>query len=513
MQHLTLPMNRRSLLKISLASSAMGMMGARISASTLPKWDDETEILVVGGGFAGLSAGVTAARAGAKVLLIDKRGWLGGDGIISAAGLFYSSRTPLHDKAGITKNVEKDDYWKQICAGVDDEPLAKVRDNSRNSVVYHGVTKHNPDVLRRVADASPDVIEFLASFGVRFLPMHPAKPFQVPCEKGTILNFTKGMEAELNKTGKISKNLKAKELIVDATGSVVGLTAEYSKGRSKGHQVNIKARCVVLATGGFNDSDYLMKRYKCYWQKVPTGYVTVGTGLPGDLTGDGILMAKQIGAALEDMESMPKLKGAPAKNTKSVLWNIFDVDTAYLVGPDGLRRCDEHVSRYSGCSLALIRTNTKGGYVLFGKETFEGPNRKRWNFDNLLAEKGLFKADTIEELAKISGVDPKGLHQTIEQINRDAVNGKDSAFGRQDMLFKPINPPYYISTPSFPIRYKTEGGIEVNTDFQVLRNTDESPIKGLYAIGSTCGSITSRMADCVASGILVGPIVAKACKQ
>ena len=127
--------SRRTLLQSIAATSVVAASTtSALAAKSDRTWDKTADVLIIGGGFAGLTAAVTAARAGAKVIVIDKRLWLGGDGLMSA-GQFYTARTPYHDKVGITKNVEIEDYWKQICAGTDDEPLSKVRDNLPLSVI------------------------------------------------------------------------------------------------------------------------------------------------------------------------------------------------------------------------------------------------------------------------------------------------------------------------------------------------------------------------------------------
>ena len=489
------------------ASTASGVLHAK---TTNEKWTNETQVLVVGGGFAGLSAAITAARTGAKVLLIDKRLWLGGDGLTSA-GQFWSARTPYHDKAGITKNVEKEDYWKQMQAGTDDEPLNKVRDNQLMSPIYSGITKHNPEVIKRAAYHSPEVVAFVSSFGIEFMPLNSAKPFQVPTVNGSMPKFVEGMVNESKRLGiKIIQGVKAEDLILNSKGEVIGVEAEGIAGNQKGKKLFIKAAATVICTGGFLNNDYLMKRYKRYWTKAPTGFTHIGEGVADDHTGDGIIMGKKIGAAIEDMESMPKFYACPDKGVPGISWIMFDVDTGYLVNKKGKRLINEHQARYSGCALKLLHTNTKEGYLIFGEDTFKGKNRERWMFDKALEGGGLFRADSPEELAKKVGVDPVGLKETIEKINKDAQNGVDTEFGRKDVLFKPLTAPFYISAPSYPVRYKTEGGLEVDPNFQVITAKDEKPIKGLYAAGSTVGSISSRLGDVVASGLIVGPIAAKA---
>ncbi len=505
--------SRRTLLQSIAATSVVAASTtSALAAKSDRTWDKTADVLIIGGGFAGLTAAVTAACAGAKVIVIDKRLWLGGDGLMSA-GQFYTARTPYHDKVGITKNVEIEDYWKQICAGTDDEPLSKVRDNLPLSVIYSGINKHDPEVLHRSAQYSPKVIEFVASYGIEFMPMNPAKPFQLPTVNGSMSKFVKGMLDELSERKvEIIKGLRAEKLVKEGE-AVVGAEATYSVGKSKGKSLSIGAKSVIVATGGFLDSEYLMKRYKRYWTKAPTGFTAVGEGVPDDHTGDGIIMGKKVGAAVEDMECMPKFYAAPQKGTPGISWIMFDVDTAYLVGPDGKRFTNEHLSRYSGCALKMMSGNIVAGYAIFDEATFKGPNRERWQFAKALAGKGLFKADTPEALAEAVGIDPKGLRETIDQINKDAASGKDSEFGRTDRLFRALKAPFYITAANYPVRYKTEGGLEVNPDFQVITAADESVIPGLYAVGSTCGSISTRLCDVVASGLIVGPIAAAAAKR
>jgi hypothetical protein len=48
---------------------------------------DECDVLVAGGGMAGITAAIASARAGAETVLVDKAGWLGGMGITGATGL------------------------------------------------------------------------------------------------------------------------------------------------------------------------------------------------------------------------------------------------------------------------------------------------------------------------------------------------------------------------------------------------------------------------------------------
>ncbi len=496
--------SRRTFLEGSVAGAALLAGTAQAKGSQLPNWDMETDVLVVGGGYGGLPAAVKAARLGKRVIVIDKRLWLGGDGLMSM-GIFYSYKNRFHEKAGIKESLTLDEYFARIQSGEADEPMSKVRDNQKLSVIYDGIFKHDPKVLYEASRKLPETIDLLDGYGVKFKPFNSANYFQFPTVPGSMNTFVKGMVNELaERKVPILKGLRAKEIVMDGDRAA-GIRAEYVVGKDKGKKIAIKARSVVIATGGFVNNKEMMIHYKRYWSTVDIGFTGLGDGMAMDHTGDGILMGRDIGAALEDMESMPKFYNGTYDKSPSISWIMFDVDKAYFIAPDGKRMLNEFISRYTGCLLALMQRGIKeGGRILFDEETFNGPNRDRWNIDKVMEAGGILKADTPEELAKLAGLDPKTLKETIERINRDAAAGKDTEFGRTDPLFRPLKAPFYITKPNYPFCYKTEGGLEVNPKFEVLRAKDLKPIPGLYAVGAACGSISAHMCDAVAAGLIVG---------
>lgn len=138
-------MKRRQFLQSALMSASAGSM-AFVGLSS-PACAQETssdaaklkaDVLVVGGGFAGLTAAVTAAEAGARVLVVEKRAYVGGDGILSA-GIIASARSVVHDEQHFTGDASLEKYWSLIESGATDEPLSKVRDNMPNSPIYSGI--------------------------------------------------------------------------------------------------------------------------------------------------------------------------------------------------------------------------------------------------------------------------------------------------------------------------------------------------------------------------------------
>lgn len=506
----SMTISRRTLMQSSVAAASTLWLGSGAAHAEAAPSGGKTrvaDVLVVGGGYSGLAAAVAAARSGAKVLLIEKRRQTGGDGAISG-GVFQSYRTVLHDKQGITEKVGPEDYWERFAKGLDDEPLQKVRDNTPNSPIYHGINKHNPEVIKKAALYAPKVMDFVLSYGIEFMPVNPAMPYRIAMASGEPAKFAKAMLDELKAKGvAIRLNTRATDLILE-DGRVVGVTVETRRGKKE----SLYAGSVILATGGWINNRYLLERYKRYWGRLPSFIIGPNENTPKDRTGDGVMMGKKIGAALEDMESMAKFFSRPEASKLPVSWLIFDVEPAYVVSKDAKRVTDENKARYSGICLDLIRAGYDHGYLILGSDTVNGPNNKRFRLDKVIAAKSLFKGDTPEELAAQVGLDPKVLRETIERINKDAAAGTDTEFGRKDPFFKPLKAPYYISAPAYVGIYKTEGGLEVNPDFQVIRATDDQPIPGLYAVGAGCGSITSRHSEVVASGLIAGEHAAKAVK-
>jgi fumarate reductase flavoprotein subunit len=508
---MTLSISRRRLIQTVAASSVAAGSAAvpGVASAAEPGFDRSFDVLVVGGGFSGLAAAVSAAREGAKVCLIEQRAYCGGDGVLSE-GIFFAYGTSIQKRDNI-KNVTKERFWADQCSGImDDDVMFNVRDNSPESPNYFTYNRHDPGVMKRIADNTPKGIRLLQDFGAEFLPIDPAKPFLHTVVRNGCSRVAQGILNDLKKRGcPVIKYLRATDLVLGKEGEVTGVEAVYVGGANKGKKVRIGAKNTILATGGFLDNEEMMKRYKLFWSGIPAGWSSVGEGLPKDHNGDGITMGRRIGASLESMESMPKFFAGGDKGVHIPSWLIFYYDTAYFLNPEGKRVENEYVAWYAGSVLSLVKRKQKYGFVLFDESVFSGPRHDYWHFDDCMKTGGLFRANSPEELAAKVGLDPKAVRETIEKINRDAEAHKDTEYGRTDHLFKPLKAPYYISAKGYPVRYKTEGGLEVNRKFQVLRSTDLKPFKGLYAVGAGCGSMTTRNNDVTTAGILAGTDAAR----
>ena len=90
--------SRRNLLGASVAALASSAFAAKASANPAPvpqKWDEEVDVIVVGSGFAGLAAAYEAAKAGSKVIILEKMPTHGGNSIINGGEMTaVGCRTP-----------------------------------------------------------------------------------------------------------------------------------------------------------------------------------------------------------------------------------------------------------------------------------------------------------------------------------------------------------------------------------------------------------------------------------
>lgn len=106
----------------------------------------------------------------------------------------------------------------------------------------------------------------------------------------------------------------------------------------------------------------------------------------------------------------------------------------------------------------------------------------------------VFKADTLDELADMLGMDAATLHTTIDTFNGYCESGTDADFGKSEKYLRPLDAegPYYAVMGS-AYCYATCGALDINENLQVLAADGQTPIEGLYAIGNdSCGVLYSE---------------------
>ena len=426
----------------------------------------ECDIVVVGSGASGLAACVEAAQKGASVVCLERNDFAGGNGNLSRC-IF-----------GIGSQMEK-------AEGEEANPGEFVRMELESSQC-----RGKGPALVDMALRSGENIDWLMDNGVVFECL----------EHGTVHSFTGApagghdryvtpMLAKCDELG-IDMRLKtcANSLIQDESDAVVGL---YADGPDGAIQVNAKA--VILAGGGFVENEAWMRDFGIDLSKA------IQLGNPGN-DGTTIQMALDAGAKSNlknaGFQLCMQVNGLPPYTTGAYMSSTMgdSIPMAVWVDQDGKRFVNEDCCLDNWAMADMTTMANDETYLVWDSKTLnafvEYIMAKDVPEDEVLSEfqQGIdlgeiVQADTIEEAAKASGLDPEALAATIKQYNEFAEAGMDGHYGKgKEFLWKIENPPYSIIHSSHLVLCSF-AGVCTDLDYRVVRDTGE-PIAGLYAVGN-----------------------------
>ncbi len=451
-------------------SLGIGMKDAEAAAAP-NTWDKKTDVVVVGGGLAGLCAAVEASQRKAKVILLDAFTVTGGNSALSTAW-FNAADSSIQRKLGIKDSA--DDFYKDSM------------DISEN--------KRDPAITRVVADKSSEAIEWLKKQGIVFLDLaEPAmgspKPRAIQAQgygKQLVTTLT-----ELCKKQKVEVINRARVLniyrkIKDGKQRVAGVEADI-----KGKKVRIGANAVIIATGGFMNNKKLVERFCPQWSK------TLVASTPTNV-GDGIIMAAVEGA---DAINMDRALVTPTLEVKTKIYLTSGALSggAILINEKGQRFTDE-LKGYTETSIEMLKQ----------EKVFEVMVEKcHPKVTTFIEKKILERGDSVAELAQKLGIDAGNLEKTLETFNQATAGKASDPFGRKIFREK-LAPPLYAMQVS-PVLLLTLGGLKVDTGARVLNIRDEVVLQGLYAVGEVAGGYIDygyRTGDslmyCTVFGIIAG---------
>lgn len=478
------------------------------------------DIIVVGGGGAGLAAAASAAENGASVILIEKSTALGGNTLRSGGA--YNAVDPERQK-----NVEMTpalleqlkDILKENEADFGDfAPILTTLKGQINDYLKSGDTTKLFDtpelhayhtyiggkrtgldgtvitgkvnLITTLANNSLSALKWLESFGLGWMD-----------EIGTVLGalwprtHTNTMaigsgyieplkEAALKMGAEIMLETRGTELIME-NGRVVGIHAE----KSDGTPVILKAnKGVIMATGGYGANPEMRAKYNNYWPELPLTMPTTNTT---NATGDGIIMGEKVGAALEGM-GFVQLMPSSHPETGSLSGGVWgSAEDQVFINKLGKRFVNEYSSRDVLAAAALEQPDALfyiiGDQVTSGNPQLGGTNLWGDSIDTLIETKSIYRADTLEDLAKQINIDPAVLVAEIEKYNSYIDNQYDPDFNKQNFGSKIEVAPFY-ATPRSPSVHHTMGGLAIDELARVLDKSGK-PIPGFYAAGEVTGGI------------------------
>lgn len=438
-----------------------------------------TDVVVIGGGAAGIAASLRADELGLNTILLEKMSYIGG-AISISGGNQVVTLSKLQQEAGVT----------------DDSADSMVKDFMEN-----GANKNVPELLTLFAEHVGETTDWLNQYvGIQYDMeggLHKLAEYKHNRElayEGGGPGFAKQARDKVKASGvDLYLETRAEKLITDDNGAVTGVVAKDNTGKT----YNITAKAVIMATGGYgNNKDLLSEEMKAALYYGPTSS-----------TGDGIVMstAEGIDAATRLMEygkrypNGVEVSEGIAKST--IAGNIIAFSkSAILVSTEGNRVVNEKSSNRSILEVELAQEQQML-YLLMDQSTFDvfkvslgeagisESDIETWLANNGSTTPYFFRADTVEELASAAGMEPAKLKATIDRYNGFVKAGKDEDFGRPaDYMKQEIGEgPYYLveQKPRFAT---TMGGLVVNTDFEVM-NTGSKVIPGLFAAGEVVGGV------------------------
>lgn len=434
------------------------------------KSEREAEIVIIGAGGTGLAAAVTAGQEGASVIVLETNGFAGGNLLVSG-GVYNSPEPEMQAKQGIEDSPEL--FMQQTLAGGDN--IA------------------NPELVRILAYNALDGLNWLKELGNEFEDqviqapgaLHPrSHNTTAPLGSGIIKTYLE----HIDKMDNVEILYETKgESLIQEDGRVVGVIAK----NPDGSKLTVKAnKGVIIATGGFSKNAQLVMEYRNAEKWPLLDENSVSTNMDS-IRGEGIIMAREIGADVVDMDQMQFLYlGQPKTGLLSGVFNV-SAEVTVFVNKEGKRFVAEDARR-DVISSAVFAQEDGMMYMLHSAESLSDP-ANQLNIDGIpmkelldIGAYGWKQGDTLEELAKEIGVPAENLVQTIAEYN-EAVDTKNDPFGRTLLNVKMEKGPFY-AIPRVPALHHTMGGLRIDTLARVL-DTKGEPIPGLYAGGEVTGGI------------------------
>ncbi len=441
----------------------------------------ETDVIVVGSGASGLAAALTAAEGGAKVIVFEKERSPGG------TSNFFEG----------TFAVESDMQRQRYITYTRDEAFKNIMEFS------HWIA--NPRVVRAVVNESGPTISWLQQQGIEFsdatinMPDSP-RTYHIIKGKGEAV-----IKALVTKAKEKSVDIRlaapVKRLIKEGD-RVVGVVVE-----DNGEDKQVKAKAVVIASGGYANNKEWIKKYTGF--DLDVNLIPVGSV---DKMGDGIRMAWEAGAGEENKSLLELFRTGPMgpEFAMGSQLEIATIQPGLWVNPRGERFCDESVAFYdSFVGNVNVRTKEAFSYTIFDEAAIQRMMEKgvdkNANVSTLPGTKltdirrelkasldrgssEVFAADSVAELAGKMKVDPAVLQATVAEYNAFCEKKHDDLFAKDVKYLNPIVGPKYYAVRARTVFLGTMGGIKINERAEVVDKKDVV-IPGLYAAGFDAGGM------------------------
>ena len=484
----------------------------------------DADVVVIGAGGAGMTAAMTAADAGQKVVILESQAMVGGNsaratGGMNAAKTVYQDENEFDQAAGVEKTLataaEKyaDNETITALAKTVSEQWAAYQANPTGyfdsvelmelDTMVGGKGINDPELVKTLCEGTADAIDWLDENGIT---LHNVSSFggasvkrihRPVNEEGKVVSVGAYMipllQENCEKRGiDIVLNTTVDTILTDANGAAVGVSGTDKDGNT----VVVNAKSVILATGGFGANLDMVTQYK----PELAGFMTTNAA---GAQGQGIEMATAIGAGTVDMDQI-QIHPTVEANTAALITEGLRGDGAILVNANGERFIDE-VGTRDVVSAAEIAQPGSYSWLIVDQAMVDASSVIQGYI-----KKGYTKTGaTYEELAKELDVDPAAFANTMETWNGYVEAKNDPDFGRTSFANPLNNGPYYAIKVTAGVHH-TMGGVTINSATEVLKE-DGTVIPGLFAAGEVTGGVHganrlggTAVADFVVFGRIAG---------
>ena len=484
----------------------------------------DADVVVIGAGGAGMTAAMTAADAGQKVVILESQAMVGGNsaratGGMNAAKTVYQDENEFDQAAGVEKTLataaEKyaDNETITALAKTVSEQWAAYQANPTGyfdsvelmelDTMVGGKGINDPELVKTLCEGTADAIDWLDENGIT---LHNVSSFggasvkrihRPVNEEGKVVSVGAYMipllQENCEKRGiDIVLNTTVDTILTDANGAAVGVSGTDKDGNT----VVVNAKSVILATGGFGANLDMVTQYK----PELAGFMTTNAA---GAQGQGIEMATAIGAGTVDMDQI-QIHPTVEANTAALITEGLRGDGAILVNANGERFIDE-VGTRDVVSAAEIAQPGSYSWLIVDQAMADASSVIQGYI-----KKGYTKTGaTYEELAKELDVDPAAFANTMETWNGYVEAKNDPDFGRTSFANPLNNGPYYAIKVTAGVHH-TMGGVTINSATEVLKK-DGTVIPGLFAAGEVTGGVHganrlggTAVADFVVFGRIAG---------
>lgn len=456
--------------------------------------DASVDVIIVGSGYAGLSAAIEAHLAGASVLVIEKMAGCGGNSVISDGGIVAAGTR------------------FQQAAGIDDSPEKLAKD-----MLQAGLKLNHADLVTTLATRSAETLDWtIEELGVSYLDRidrfggHSVARSHIPVKGGGAHIFKKLLARVRELEIPIRLRCRLTGLLTNSQGRVTGVEAAqgYRFNGEPGTPCQMFARHgVILAAGGFA-ADVSFRR-----AQDPRLDASVDTTNKASATGEVIECALKVGALplhLSRIQLGP-WTSADEKGFGAgpAFGSYVGLPYGLMVDPaDGRRFVNELADRKVRADAILAL-----GHPAVAIADAEGLKAAGADISRAL-KKGVVKGfDSIAELARHYSIPLEPLEETVQRFNQafEGNSPDEQQKPRLEQAAPLVHPPFYAMR-IWPKTHYTPGGILIDTSARVL-DFQLTPIEGLFAAGEITGGVhgASRLGSCAITDCFVFGRIAGRC--